>query len=110
MIKVINIRDVKKENFNLFIGRYHSYRPDSGMKDGTMLGNPYPMKNESEREECIRKFSEYFFLPENYEKFLPYLKRIKQREKEHGTVYLVCFCAPKACHGDIIKKAVDSLE
>ena len=100
MIHVINIRNAKKENFNIFIGRKSSYNPTSGMKDGTVLGNPFWMQNETERTKVIEQFKEY--LTKNIETLLPYLKRIKEREKEYGNVYLVCFCKPKACHGDII--------
>lgn len=42
------------------------------------------------------------------EDILKELKRIKELEKK-GEVFLVCFCKPKSCHGDYIKKTLDSM-
>ncbi len=37
--------------------------------------------------------------------YLPLL-RIKKLSQKHD-VYLVCFCAPKSCHGDVIKEIIE---
>jgi len=82
------------------------------------LGNPFTSKDvkstrakyqSSSREESIKNFESYI------------VAKIAQRDKaicdelnkiylmaKRGDVYLVCFCKPQDCHGDIIKKIVES--
>lgn len=64
------------------------------------LGNPFPMKSEKDRDSVVQQFRIYF------------IDRLLARDPEIEKAFkklqpdnnLVCFCAPKACHGDIIKK------
>lgn len=82
-----------KQPYDVYIGR------------GSIWGNPFVMLNQSdsERTRVIEAFRKNF-----------------KREREKGNITddmllelkgkaLGCFCAPKACHGDVIKEAVDSL-
>jgi hypothetical protein len=59
----------------------------------TKWGNPYPLKKEADRAACL----------ERYEKYLqqrPDLKAAARRELRGKD--LVCWCAPKACHADVL--------
>ena len=64
------------------------------------LGNPFPMKSEKDRDSVVQQFRIYF------------IDRLLARDPEIEKAFkklqpdnnLVCFCAPKACHGDVIKK------
>lgn len=56
-------------------------------------GNPYPVQYESQREWAIKSFEES--IEEN-----PKIKEMIKRELKGKD--LVCFCKPKACHGDIL--------
>lgn len=59
---------------------------------GSPWGNPFIIGQHGTREDVIRQFEE---------EILPTLDVENLRGKD-----LVCFCSPKACHGDsIIKKA-----
>jgi tryptophan synthase alpha subunit len=40
------------------------------------------------------------------QKYLDELQRIKNLAEKQD-VNLVCFCAPKSCHGDIIKEIIE---
>lgn len=72
-----------------------------------ILGNPFRMSSEDEREISIRKF--YHYLREEYTKkgdVYNELVRLASMLKEGKDVYLVCCCAPSLCHGEVIARAV----
>jgi len=72
-----------------------------------ILGNPFKMENEDQRELVCIKF--YHYLREEYKKkgqIYDELIRIKDMVKSGKDIYLECWCAPKMCHGDIIKNAI----
>lgn len=62
----------------------------------SVWGNPYPLVQESNRAACLAKFVEYWYAPE--QRWL----REKALAELTPDKILCCFCAPKACHGDII--------
>jgi hypothetical protein len=55
-------------------------------------GNPFAMRDESDRERVIALFEQYLL---NSPELLAQLGELKGQD-------LVCYCAPKACHGDIL--------
>lgn len=56
-------------------------------------GNPFVVGVHGERGECVKMFEEY--ISKN--------QLLQQRVKEQlRGKDLVCFCAPRACHGDIL--------
>lgn len=67
---------------------------------GSIWGNPYPMYNESERESVIHGYRLYLW------------KQIQSGKIDRPMLLslcncrIACFCAPKACHGDVIVAAV----
>lgn len=81
-------------------------RPGRGLK-GSPLANPESLKSEVDRAANIQRYRRWLFdrLVEGSPQ-LAELQRIAALEKELGTVYLACFCAPKPCHGDIIASAI----
>lgn len=64
------------------------------------LGNPFRISDTLTREECISKFEIYAReqLKDQSSKFSIAFSKLKEDD------LLACYCAPKACHGDIIKK------
>lgn len=64
---------------------------------GSKWGNPFEIGKHGDRDQVIKLFSE-------------------QVKKEHHAIikaelkgkHLVCFCAPKACHGDLLLKIANS--
>lgn len=58
--------------------------------------NPFPMKNESEREEVVNRYYHHLTTNADLLEALPELK---------GKI-LVCWCAPKECHGDHLQRLV----
>lgn len=74
--------------------KYHNTAPADAVYigRGSPYGNPFVIGKHGTREEVINRFEE---------EILPTLDVSALRGKD-----LVCFCKPKACHGDsILKKA-----
>lgn len=69
-----------------------------------VLGNPFPLKDESKRDECIEQFRQYLWkeMKGNGE------VRILMRKLAYSTesFALLCCCKPKSCHTDVIKNAL----
>lgn len=58
-------------------------------------GNPFTMSEYGSNEAVVKKFREYLWRNKELMAQLPELY-----DKD-----LVCFCSPKACHGDVLLKA-----
>jgi len=106
-IQIVNkITYASTTPYQMYIGR------------GSVLGNPYTSKNLSKTKAIYQCATKEEALS-NYRKYL--LEKIKEKDKdicdELNTIHtlaikhkidLVCYCAPKKCHGDIIKEIVTS--
>lgn len=77
---------------------------------GTALGNPFVMNGEAERNFVCDQYELYFQgkLFDNDPAFMKELNRLYQAAKSKDIV-LGCFCSPKRCHGDTIKRYLDKL-
>ena len=90
---VVNIR---REAFDVYIGRAGHVAEDG------YFGNPFVVGRDGTRAECITNFQVWFQkrLVEDPE----YRRRVLAlRGKRLG-----CFCAPAACHGDVIAAWVNT--
>ena len=76
---------------------------------GSPLGNPFPMKGESQREEVIAKFRGWLNdkIAKQYPPVITELERLYNVAKSKDELILGCFCSPKACHGDYIKEVLN---
>jgi hypothetical protein len=72
------------------------YRP-------TILCNPYHMRDESERDSVIEKFKKWLMDLGDYSPQWQEIERLYEKWKEEGELTLICYCAPKRCHGEVIK-------
>jgi len=72
----------KKEKYDMYIGRPSKW------------GNPFNIGRDGSREEVIRK----------YEKYLLSNKKLMNDIHELRGKILGCWCAPLACHGDVLIK------
>ena len=77
----------KRDKFDVYIGRPSKW------------GNPFPLRSEWDRVEVIKKYEEYIRNSSDLMAALPELK---------GKV-LGCYCAPKACHGDVLIKLIEEM-
>lgn len=67
-------------DYDVYIGR------------GSIWGNPFVMRKESDRAHVIAQYRTYF---ENNAELRSRVGELKGKK-------IACFCAPKACHGDIL--------
>jgi hypothetical protein len=70
----------KRFRFDVYIGRPSKW------------GNPFSMKNEQDRANVIQQYEEWIMQQPHLLAALPEL-----RGKTLG-----CWCAPRACHGDVL--------
>lgn len=61
---------------------------------GSPYGNPYVIGKNGTREECIAKFEALIRANSH---LVTHIKQLRGRD-------LLCYCAPRACHGDILLK------
>lgn len=106
MINVVNKYKHQPTDNDVYIGR------------GSPLGNPFTGSKKLEdtkaefqcasREEAIESYEDYLRLAisnkNNY--ICQELNKIHKMAKL-GDVNLVCFCKPKDCHGDVIKRIIE---
>lgn len=104
MIEVIHIRDADfTDPSTVYIGR-----PGKGYP-GSPLANPFRLEREEDRDRVLKAYRRWLWehLQEGSAE-LAELRRLMTIHAETGSLKLVCFCAPKACHGDYIKSAIVS--
>lgn len=66
------------------------------------FGNPFPLRDEAEREQVIKHYKAYFWESTNTD------PDFRRRVTELNDQRLGCFRAPKTCHGDVIKAWLDA--
>lgn len=105
-LTVVHIKDsLKTENTaSLYIGRGS---PKSPKMENAGLGNPFTVKQygRGKAAEAYRPWlwKQYNENPAVKQKIDGIVERIKAGEN----IELVCFCKPKPCHGDMIKRLID---
>ena len=89
-------KDAEAEGMGVYIGRKTRRRPAS------KWGNPFPLQRNAtpeERAEAIAKYEAHLRSTPDLIAALPELR---------GKV-LGCWCAPEACHGDVLARLVDQI-
>lgn len=104
MIKVVNIRKYDPRPGELAIPIHRPYP----------LGNPFPLvdvDNLVQREECIEKYENWFYsqIANKDPLIMGAIDFIKANMSIY-TIVLCCFCAPKRCHGEVIKSYLERTE
>jgi len=82
-----------------------------GRGRGSVLGNPFVMKSEADREKVIAQYRIWLWQKvKERGKVFAELVRIKKLA-EQGDVHLACWCRaksnPRSCHGDVIKSCLE---
>ena len=75
----------------------------------SVLGNPFPMRSEADRERVVTQYRNW--LRQQWKARGPAraeLERLLEIAKA-GPLELVCWCAPRACHADVIREALEAL-
>lgn len=100
------------ENQIVIVNVYYD-KPDVYCGRGSALGNPFKMENSSndcERDLVCSQYEEYFnqkVLETRDQAMLRQLTKIFKILMSKGSVKLGCFCAPKRCHCETIKRYIE---
>jgi len=74
----------------------------------SILGYPFPMNGEAERDAVCDQYEEYFRRKVREDaKFKEEVDRLIALWQKHGKLSLFCWCAPKRCHSETIKKFIE---
>ena len=104
MIKVDNVKSNLSSLNVVYVGR------KCRKFEGSILGNPFKIGRDGNRDEVIEKYRQWLWTEINrkgevWEELLELLEKYKL----WGDMVLVCWCAPQACHGDVIKRCLEWL-
>lgn len=95
---MITIGNKRKGDTGIYVGR------------PSPLGNPFVIGKDGTREEVIAKYREWFY---DYAVHTPRVqKELDRLVKLHalsGSLCLLCYCHPLACHADVIKEYLESV-
>ena len=93
MIHVVNKRNFRGNG--VYVGR------------PSVLGNPYVIGKDGNRDEVIEKYRKWLWAKYKEKgKVYDELMRLCDIARKRDLV-LMCWCKPKACHGDVIKRCVE---
>ena len=75
---------------------------------GSPLGNPFRMNGEADRDRVCDLYEKWFAerVSANDARVLVELRRLYLIAKQ-GDLVLGCYCAPKRCHGETIKRFLE---
>jgi hypothetical protein len=70
----------------------------------TPLGNPFRLEREDQREEVVSRYATWLEaeLNKGNREVARALEELYRRLKRQGALTLLCFCAPRRCHGEVI--------
>lgn len=95
MITINNMDDVMPSDENEF---------DVRVDRKTIFGNPFRINDESERDQMLDKYEEYFHeRVKNDPEFRDAANHLVDLYKKHGKLNFFCWCYPKRCHSETIR-------
>lgn len=74
----------------------------------SLLGNPFVVGDDGDRDECVDKYAEWIKkeIHRKGNRVYPAIVNIVEALTVQCYVELECFCAPKRCHGEVIREIV----
>ena len=98
MVEICNLRKQKPvEPYDIKVDR------------SSILGNPFVMRSEIERDSVCDKYELYFEskIKNKSERFLNEILNLINIYKKYNKLRLFCWCSPKRCHAETIKKYIE---
>jgi hypothetical protein len=77
---------------------------------GSPLGNPFKITKDCPREEAIKQYDDWLMsnlIQGDMDGIGVEFFRLLDIYIKTGSLNLLCFCKPSACHGDIIKRELE---
>jgi len=99
MIRVLNRSMISKG------GSYPPGIYTNIMRGQSVLGNPYRIGKDGDRDEVIAKYRRWLWA--QVQAKTEVLDILQDMASYAGDINLVCCCAPKRCHGEIVKRAIE---
>ena len=96
--KTVLVNQKQTSEFDVDIGRGdsgQSHLQNTDVGEPGWLGNPYRMSDGYSREEAVSKYRKAFRDRLEDDEFRSAVEDLRGKT-------LACYCAPKACHGDVI--------
>lgn len=101
----ITVGNIKTGSQGTYIGR-----PGKG-RLGSALANPYKLQNpqnDAERAEVIAKYRQWLWSRiQCGDSAVMAELAVLSDQAIAGDVHLLCFCAPRQCHGDVVKACLE---
>jgi hypothetical protein len=94
--------------------KHHGHQPDGDRRiyigRGSPLGNPFPITPALPRDQAIAAYRPWLMdkIAANDPAVCNALNDIAAKSMSGG-VDLVCYCAPKHCHGEVIKEIITNV-
>lgn len=99
--RVINVREAEPYTY-IYVGRYMP-----GLYRGHPLANPFKLPRkatEADRSACLERYREWLLsLPDWRQQIDALAARVQATGLPLG-----CWCAPKACHADVLAELIDA--
>lgn len=103
-ISIKNLRDLG--GYKAILSEPYQVRIDRA----SILGNPFKMFNESQRDLVCNQYRDYFYNQVKTNKaFVEELLRLYDIAVKYGKLELYCWCYPKRCHGETIKEFIQKM-
>lgn len=107
----MNINVVNKRTFKGKGEIVHRASP-RGMVKGSPLGNPFHLRDvndDIERAKVIEKYRVWLWnhIKDETPEIMDELRRLYEIAESGEELNLICFCAPKPCHRDVIKNCLE---
>lgn len=103
--------DLSCNDFEITVVRMLGNRDAVRCDRRTVLGNPFRMESEDDRDEVCDNYEEYFHekLHSTDLEFTNFLCDLIEITIDQGYIKLGCHCAPKRCHLDTVKRFLDTV-
>lgn len=90
------------------INKHHGDQGGEYIGRGNPLGNPWPIQGADTRDVVIERYRDWLSkkIAECDKPVCDELNRLVNIAYTTGHLKLKCFCAPAACHGDVIKETI----
>jgi len=73
----------------------------------SVIGNPFMMGNEKDRDFVCNKYEIWFYENVKKPEIQDYLNKMHKAYFEFGAIRLFCWCTPKRCHAETIKRYLE---
>lgn len=114
-IRIVNTKnyvpcDSTLNRVSFYVGRARRDAHKRANHVVSVLGNPYIVKHERERDIACDMYDQWLnkmFLHDNYVNSI--IQTLVYNCQQGMDIDLVCFCHPKRCHAESIKKLVEEI-